>query len=94
MQPLPEVVYVDDPKLFGVLAQAFPGAKLVQDGFHLLDRFSRAIPATNTLKGKWKAVSARTKNESQLRLQFSVQQQHHQRLCFLLSRCPSLLCDK
>jgi hypothetical protein len=49
---LPQVVYVDDPRMFRLLGQMFPGAQLVQDAFHLLDRFSRAIPATNTLKGK------------------------------------------
>jgi hypothetical protein len=49
---LPQVVYVDDPRMFGLLGQMFPGAQLVQDAFHLLDRFSRTIPATNTLKSK------------------------------------------
>lgn len=48
---LPQVVYVDDPRMFALLGQMFPGARLVQDAFHLLDRFSRAIPANNTLKG-------------------------------------------
>jgi hypothetical protein len=49
---LPQVVYVDDPRMFQLLTQMFPGAQLVQDAFHLLDRFSRAIPASNTLKGE------------------------------------------
>ena len=62
---LPQVVYVDDPRMFGLLAQMFPDAQLVQDAFHLLDRFSRAIPATNTLKGEyvlksWKTNHARS----------------------------------
>lgn len=43
---------MDDPKLFGALATTFPTAQLVQDGFHVLDRFSRVIPSDNTLKGK------------------------------------------
>lgn len=42
---------MDDPKLFGALSHVFPHAKLVQDGWHLEDRYSRAIPANNTLKG-------------------------------------------
>jgi len=49
---LPAVVYVDDPRMFGLLRQMFPGSKLVQDAFHLLDRFGRAIPATNTMTGE------------------------------------------
>lgn len=43
---------MDDPRMFGLLGQMFPGAQLVQDAFHLLDRLSRAIPATNTMKGE------------------------------------------
>lgn len=51
LQELPKIAYVDDPKLFLGPPKMFPGIELVQDGFHLIDRFSRAILATNTLKG-------------------------------------------
>lgn len=47
---LPEVIYTDDPRMFGLLGELFPRAKLVQDSFHLMDRFSRTIKATNTMK--------------------------------------------
>lgn len=53
LQNLPGVAYVDDPKLFLGIKSLMPTLELVQDGFHLIDRFSRAIPATNTLKGGW-----------------------------------------
>lgn len=52
LQPAMEVIYVDDPNLFGVLSEVWPAVKLVQDVFHFMDRFSREIPANNTLKGK------------------------------------------
>lgn len=51
IQEVPEVFFVDDPKLFGTLGKVFPNAKLVQDGWHLEDRYSRCIPPNNTLKG-------------------------------------------
>jgi len=52
VQPAIDVIYVDNPKLFGVLTDIFPNAKLVQDNFHVMDRFSRAIPPDNTQKGQ------------------------------------------
>jgi hypothetical protein len=47
-----EVIFVDDPRAFKKLQEVWPEAKLQQDVFHLTDRFSREIPADNTLKGK------------------------------------------
>ena len=46
------MVYVDDPKVFQVLAHVFPSVQLVQDAFHLLDRCGRPIAKNNTFKGK------------------------------------------
>ena len=51
IQEVPEVFFVDDPKLFGTLGKVFPNAKLVHDGWHLEDRYSRCMPPNNTLKG-------------------------------------------
>lgn len=48
-----KVVYADDPRAFGpTLQRVFPGITLRQDGWHLLDRPSRCIPKTNTLKSE------------------------------------------
>lgn len=47
-----EVIFVDDPRAFKRLQEVWPEAVIRQDPFHLLDRFSREIPAKNTLKGR------------------------------------------
>jgi hypothetical protein len=47
-----QVIYVDNPALYGTLKEVFPWAQLRKDGWHTLDQFSRCIPKTNTLKGK------------------------------------------
>jgi hypothetical protein len=46
------VIYVDDPRAFRALKRVWPEARIVQDPFHLIDRFSREIDADNSLKGK------------------------------------------
>jgi hypothetical protein len=46
------VIYVDDPRAFRALKRVWPEARICQDAFHLIDRFSREIDADNSLKGK------------------------------------------
>ncbi len=51
MQAQLKVMFVDDVRAFKKLMQVYPGVKLQQDIFHVVDRFSRVIDASNTLKG-------------------------------------------
>lgn len=54
-----KVIFVDDPRAFKRLKEVWPEAEIRQDPFHLTDRFSREIPANNTLKGRQGNMSHR-----------------------------------